>query len=190
MLLPPRPQRHPENTRVSRLPSTQAYSTSPLHRYIVYLFDAFRELENETSIEGIASNRKRFLSTYSDMLNERVGFKDMSGIALLQGAKVLEEQHVRKVLEVASTLRRSDIDDPQNGCESNPTATSAPPCSNPKNRRKLKQHYTTVLVDWIRNHKSHPFPTKDEKTRLCKLASISETQLNNWFTNYRRRHLK
>lgn len=56
-------------------------------------------------------------------------------------------------------------------------------------RRELKVHYTNVLKNWIDHHTSHPFPTKEEKIELCEKASISERQLNNWFTNYRRRHL-
>ncbi|KAF9916428.1 Homeobox protein pknox2 [Lobosporangium transversale] len=57
-------------------------------------------------------------------------------------------------------------------------------------RRELKQHYNTVLKNWIDQHSSHPFPNKKEKAELCSQASITERQLNNWFTNYRRRHLQ
>ncbi|KAG0353368.1 hypothetical protein BG005_007308 [Podila minutissima] len=170
------------------------FTSSPLYRYISYLFAVFRELETESNIQGVISNRKRFLSAYNDMHNERVEFKDMDSIALLRGSKVLEAEHAKRCLEVASIMKCEPPSDTESPGDKTPCVSivtrPAEPSEKSKTRRQLKEHYTAILLKWINEHKSHPFPTKEEKVELCRQALITETQLNNWFINYRRRHLK
>jgi hypothetical protein len=47
-----------------------------------------------------------------------------------------------------------------------------------------------MLLDWLQEHKNHPYPTKQQKQDLCKKAGITLHQLNQWFTNARIRILK
>ncbi|KAF9367632.1 Homeobox protein pknox1 [Podila verticillata] len=171
------------------------FTSSPLYRYMSYLFTVFRELQTESNIQGVISNRKRFLSAYNDMHNERVGFKDMDSIALLRGSKILEAEHAKRCLEVSSVMKCEHPSDTEPASDKTPCVSSGvlptePSEKSTKARRQLKEHYTAILLKWINGHKSHPFPTKEEKVELCRQASITERQLNNWFTNYRRRHLK
>eukprot|EP00475_Leptophrys_vorax_P016286 TRINITY_DN22753_c0_g1_i1.p1 TRINITY_DN22753_c0_g1~~TRINITY_DN22753_c0_g1_i1.p1 ORF type:complete len:310 (+),score=71.52 TRINITY_DN22753_c0_g1_i1:40-930(+) len=47
-----------------------------------------------------------------------------------------------------------------------------------------------ILMDWLQSHKTNPYPTKEQKARLCSAAGITLQQLNKWFTNARMRVLK
>ncbi|KAK8223675.1 hypothetical protein HDK77DRAFT_367719, partial [Phyllosticta capitalensis] len=44
-----------------------------------------------------------------------------------------------------------------------------------------------ALTEWIVNHSDHPYPTEQEKDDLRQKTGLSETQMNNWFANARRR---
>lgn len=45
-----------------------------------------------------------------------------------------------------------------------------------------------VLKQWFNDHLEHPYPTQREKEVLARSASLSVKQINDWFTNYRKRH--
>lgn len=60
----------------------------------------------------------------------------------------------------------------------------------PKKRGKLPEQATGQLKKWIFNHMSNPYPSEEEKVVLCAQTGLSLSQLNNWFTNARRRLLK
>ncbi|KAF9097698.1 hypothetical protein BGX23_008123 [Mortierella sp. AD031] len=120
---------------------------------------------------------------------------DASDMALLQGARSLNSMHRDRCLTKISALKRTTCSggtldvlstSEDSGDVENDVVTTK---GRHQARRELKLHYTSVLKDWIDHHISHPFPTKEEKAELCEKASISERQLNYWFTNYRRRHL-
>ena len=49
---------------------------------------------------------------------------------------------------------------------------------------------TTVLVKWMDEHLSNPYPTKLEKSMLAEKAGMSARQLNDWFNNTRRKNRK
>ena len=67
--------------------------------------------------------------------------------------------------------------------------TSAGP--KPKKRRgHLPETATNSLKKWLFDHEMHPYPTEEEKAVLCTATNLSMTQINNWFTNARRRILK
>jgi len=59
-----------------------------------------------------------------------------------------------------------------------------------RKRGKLPNDSTSVLKKWILQHWFHPYPSEEEKSYLCHQTGLSLTQLNNWFTNARRRLLK
>lgn len=46
---------------------------------------------------------------------------------------------------------------------------------------------TAVLVKWIEDHQSNPYPTKAEKQYLAFYSGMNLTQLSTWFANARRR---
>ena len=61
----------------------------------------------------------------------------------------------------------------------------------PKKRRgHLPETATNSLKKWLFDHEMHPYPTEEEKAVLCTATNLSMTQINNWFTNARRRILK
>ena len=45
-----------------------------------------------------------------------------------------------------------------------------------------------VLKGWIDTHMDDPYPSMNEKTELAAAARLSMKQVNDWFTNYRKRH--
>lgn len=47
-----------------------------------------------------------------------------------------------------------------------------------------------ILLTWLQRNKHHPYPTDQEKTTLRKETGLTMVQINNWFTNARRRVLK
>jgi len=46
---------------------------------------------------------------------------------------------------------------------------------------------TAVLVKWIEEHQSNPYPTKAEKQYLAYYSAMNLTPLSTWFANARRR---
>ncbi|EKG15704.1 Homeobox [Macrophomina phaseolina MS6] len=44
-----------------------------------------------------------------------------------------------------------------------------------------------ILTDWIVSHSEHPYPTEEEKAELRQRTGLSESQVNNWLANARRR---
>jgi hypothetical protein len=59
----------------------------------------------------------------------------------------------------------------------------------PRRRGKLPKVVTDLLKAWLLDHASHPYPTEDEKRRLCSVTGLSISQVSNWFINARRRIL-
>lgn len=58
-----------------------------------------------------------------------------------------------------------------------------------KARKNLsKQHYN-LLIDWLKEHLDHPYPSHAEKSELQKSTGLTSYQLSNFFINARRRKL-
>ncbi|KAF8944421.1 hypothetical protein BGZ47_004253 [Haplosporangium gracile] len=178
-----------------RLPNLEMCSSSPLFRQVGYLFAIFRVLDGAMTVQGVLSNRKRFTACLEEVQRARPSHMDTNDATLFQGARSLNSIHRDLCLKKVSMLKRTTVvGGTQDGMSTNEVSddigddmTTAK--GRHQARRKLKTHYTSVLKNWIDYHTSNPFPTKEEKAELCEKASISERQLNNWFTNYRRRHL-
>jgi hypothetical protein len=45
------------------------------------------------------------------------------------------------------------------------------------------------LKSWFFSHKSHPYPSEEQKNAMMEDTGLSRGQINNWFTNARRRLL-
>ncbi len=56
-------------------------------------------------------------------------------------------------------------------------------------KRKFDQTTTETLSQWLLAHHNNPYPTKEEKHDLCLETGLSSEQLNNWFSNTRRRKM-
>lgn len=62
-----------------------------------------------------------------------------------------------------------------------------------KENRSFTKKQRLMLKNWFDQHKNTtqgPRPTPKEKTELCRTTRLTLTQLNNWFSNQRRRHWK
>lgn len=69
------------------------------------------------------------------------------------------------------------------------SATSPSRCSISRQRRySLGADARTVLKTWVDAHLDDPYPSVAEKQQLAQRASLSMKQVNDWFTNYRKRH--
>ncbi|XP_064398510.1 iroquois-class homeodomain protein irx-5-like [Halichondria panicea] len=52
---------------------------------------------------------------------------------------------------------------------------------------RTRMRNTAILVKWIEEHQSNPYPTKAEKQYLGYYSGMNLTQLSTWFANARRR---
>jgi hypothetical protein len=56
---------------------------------------------------------------------------------------------------------------------------------------KIFSNHLDYLKKWLREHRSHPYPSNQEKIELAKQSSITYDQVTTWFNNARailRRH--
>lgn len=61
----------------------------------------------------------------------------------------------------------------------------------PKRRKPLlKKSVTNLLKNWILENIENPYPSEETKRSLCEATDLSRNQLQNWFTNTRKRFLK
>lgn len=88
---------------------------------------------------------------------------------------------------VSSTTSSSAISNPSNS--SNSCSTSLNLKFNKKKRGKLPEPSITILKNWLFDHWYHPYPSEEEKGVICTQTNLSMNQINNWFTNARRRIL-
>ncbi|KAI8809645.1 hypothetical protein BJ742DRAFT_771116 [Cladochytrium replicatum] len=56
-------------------------------------------------------------------------------------------------------------------------------------RRHFPKEVVRDLIAWLHEHKACPFPDRKTKLEMIELYNLSETQLENWFVNGRRRYL-
>ncbi|KZW01549.1 hypothetical protein EXIGLDRAFT_563450, partial [Exidia glandulosa HHB12029] len=56
-------------------------------------------------------------------------------------------------------------------------------------RGKLPKQTTEFLKEWLHKHADHPYPSEDEKKRLCAATGLSMSQVSNWMINVRARPL-
>ncbi|KAF2433454.1 hypothetical protein EJ08DRAFT_555005, partial [Tothia fuscella] len=56
-----------------------------------------------------------------------------------------------------------------------------------KRRGNLPKEATKAFKEWFQEHKDSPYPSEDEKQRLCDMTKLNMSQVNNWFINARRR---
>ena len=55
---------------------------------------------------------------------------------------------------------------------------------------KFTKWQTDILIDWMIEHREHPFPTTEQIRSLAETLGLTETQVVNWTTNVRKRNLK
>jgi hypothetical protein len=54
-----------------------------------------------------------------------------------------------------------------------------------KRRGKLPKATTELLKTWLYDHAQHPYPTEEEKKRLCAHTGLTFNQVSNWMINVR-----
>ncbi|KAL3797412.1 hypothetical protein HJC23_010538 [Cyclotella cryptica] len=56
--------------------------------------------------------------------------------------------------------------------------------------QKFSKWRTDILIEWMIEHREHPFPTQPEILQLARATGLTETQVLNWVANARKRHMK
>ena len=64
------------------------------------------------------------------------------------------------------------------------------PSRSKRRRGHLPEESTTVLRDWLLQNKDRPYPSENEKDYFVETTGLTLIQINNWFSNARRRILK
>ncbi|KAJ2956475.1 hypothetical protein NQZ79_g7650 [Umbelopsis isabellina] len=59
-----------------------------------------------------------------------------------------------------------------------------------RKRGNLPKTTTAILRAWLLKHKTHPYPTEDQKQELAHATNLTVHQISNWFINARRRILQ
>ncbi|MEN2499540.1 MAG: DNA binding [Marteilia pararefringens] len=57
-------------------------------------------------------------------------------------------------------------------------------------RSSFPKEASELLLNWLSNNRGNPYPSDSEKDELRKSTGLTMVQINNWFTNARRRVLK
>lgn len=70
-----------------------------------------------------------------------------------------------------------------------PARNTSSMMANSPRRGHLPERAIKQLKSWFYSHKSHPYPSEDQKTIMMENTGLSRGQINNWFTNARRRLL-
>jgi hypothetical protein len=76
--------------------------------------------------------------------------------------------------------------------EDSDSYSSSPPLTqsdSSKKRSRLPPNSVAIFRHWLFNHLESPYPSEEEKEELASKAGLRITQVNNWFTNARRRIL-
>jgi len=78
----------------------------------------------------------------------------------------------------------------RNNKRNTPSPLKVRPSQVQRTHRGLPKEATDLLKGWLLEHVYKPYPTEDEKLKLISQTGLTMTQLNNFFTNARRRYLK
>jgi len=81
-----------------------------------------------------------------------------------------------------------DSDSYESGSQSNFLSSSSDNTTSRK-RSRLPPSSVAIFRHWLFNHLESPYPSEEEKEELAQKAGLRITQVNNWFTNARRRIL-
>jgi hypothetical protein len=92
-----------------------------------------------------------------------------------------------KPKKAKTSKRRSDDEDSDSYSGSAPALSSSNESS--KKRSRLPPNSVAIFRHWLFNHLESPYPSEEEKEELAQKAGLRITQVNNWFTNARRRIL-
>jgi len=91
-----------------------------------------------------------------------------------------------------SKLKSSSTSSAKRRVEDDSDSISSPPLNtlnDSKKRSRLPPNSVAIFRHWLFNHLESPYPSEEEKEELASKAGLRITQVNNWFTNARRRIL-
>ena len=99
----------------------------------------------------------------------------------------------QEIYQEPVTMKRKREDDDLTGEASNGNNSSGSNNSGNSSKRrrgKLPQEARLELMSWLFKHSSRPYPTEEEKSNLVAATGLTQVQINNWFSNARRRILR
>jgi hypothetical protein len=67
-----------------------------------------------------------------------------------------------------------------------PPASPAEGGASRNRRSNLPKETTDFLKAWLYKHANNPYPSEEEKKRICHVTGLSITQVSNWMINVRR----
>jgi hypothetical protein len=107
-------------------------------------------------------------------------------ISVPSHTNVIPPANKQKPKKPKSSKRRSDDEDSDSYSGSTTFSQNE---SSSKKRSRLPPNSVAIFRHWLFNHLESPYPSEEEKEELAQKAGLRITQVNNWFTNARRRIL-
>jgi hypothetical protein len=92
------------------------------------------------------------------------------------------------VLESLSTLTPATSKRPREATEDGEAEEAS--AKRQRTRERLSRPAVRVLMAWLQDNIDNPFPSSEQKQALVQQTGLSSAQINQWFTNARRRVLK
>lgn len=173
----------------------QAYHSSKMMTHHDFKSQAAWHLTTQQSHQLAQLGSQQFAAHFrpqmvTPSLNTRLRFADASydiasSSRIASGVAEQSQQKVQAGNLQAPSLRSENCAIPPPGTANQQSAIKFH--NDSVRRGHLPEKAIRQLKNWFYSHKSHPYPSEDEKNVLMDCTGLSRAQINNWFTNARRR---
>ncbi len=168
------------------LDNPQSTSTAPHYKQDSFDMEALlQSIEDEqnqqqnqqavdtTSIEGLKQYMATEEAAYKSFLKNHIA--SFFGDFMQQCKAILESKKVKRTISISQVYGEKQLPPEKDELK--------------KSRKNLSLENKVVLMKWLEEHKSDPYPTDEEKQHLKSVTGLSSKQLNSWFVNARSRYL-
>ena len=143
----------------------------------------------DETIQSLAEELKLCVEL-KKQLRKGASFQQQGSVGISKSASVAapEETDAKMVPDKIETVDRSGEEEEEEGGG----GVKATKKAKGKNAQvpKFTKWQTDILIDWMIEHREHPFPTAEQIHSLAESVGLTETQVVNWTTNVRKRNLK
>lgn len=133
-------------------------------------------------------------STQSNFSSSTTSLDTLTSVAQQSfglGLKQLDTNDIGMGFQPLSRSHASSISSNSSTSSSNSSVSSKSSLKDNqrKKRSNLPKKSTTILMTWLNDNITHPYPNSKEKMDLIRKTGLTPQQLSNWFINARRRKI-